>query len=409
MGIKSLKKVFDKYCPDAYQAIPLSALAGTRIAIDTANLMYLNWSVIWRGKVDELRDPLLDSVDVKQATNVWLKVFLTLIKRLLKYGITPVFVLDGDAPMEKDDTKEGRRKKQGSYEEQLDELEGRIREMDPNKLPSNIRKELGNERKRLMKYRCYLTNYQRDTLLEMLRALGIPIVQAKLEAEQLCAMLCLEGICSAVISSDTDVLAYGASVQIRGFEHRYKGYKDSSEDMDYALADNLNVILEKLEFTREQFLDMCIMCGCDYNTNIFRVGPVTAYKLIKEYGSIDNLPERYSVACLKHQRCRELFSTRPVKELMVNQELVLNVEREALQDAEKVLAKYELDEWVMILQQYYNDIPDPQENCVVDKGYYDKYQNPRRPKDMSSRQTLVNMLEEQYKELCIEPISLPDI
>ena len=40
--------------------------------------------------------------------------------------------------------------------------------------------------------------------------------------------------------------------------------------------------------THEQFVDMCILCGCDYTSTIEGVGPTTAYKLIKEHSNIEN-------------------------------------------------------------------------------------------------------------------------
>ena len=37
----------------------------------------------------------------------------------------------------------------------------------------------------------------------------------------------------------------------------------------------------------DQFIDMCILCGCDYCPTIPKIGPVRAMKLIQKYGSID--------------------------------------------------------------------------------------------------------------------------
>ena len=46
----------------------------------------------------------------------------------------------------------------------------------------------------------------------------------------------------------------------------------------------------------------------DYNKNIHKIGPEKAYKLIKEHGSIDNLPfEKTVTNILNYVRGRELF------------------------------------------------------------------------------------------------------
>ena len=70
--------------------------------------------------------------------------------------------------------------------------------------------------------------------------------------------------------------------------------------------------MESLGLTEEQFIDFCIMCGCDYNKNIPKVGPANSYTLIKEHKSIDNLPPKYDKTILKVEACRRLLSHEPV-------------------------------------------------------------------------------------------------
>ena len=36
--------------------------------------------------------------------------------------------------------------------------------------------------------------------------------------------------------------------------------------------------------TQAQFVDLCILCGCDYTANIQGVGPIKAFKYIQEEG-----------------------------------------------------------------------------------------------------------------------------
>lgn len=71
----------------------------------------------------------------------------------------------------------------------------------------------------------------------------------------------------------------------------------------------------------QQFLDLCILCGCDYNDRASfeaktpgkrprGIGWKTAFKLIKEHGSIENIGELQgiNISPLNYKRCRELFS-----------------------------------------------------------------------------------------------------
>ena len=41
-----------------------------------------------------------------------------------------------------------------------------------------------------------------------------------------------------------------------------------------------------LDMTKEQFIDLCILLGCDYCESIKGIGQATAFKLIKEHGSL---------------------------------------------------------------------------------------------------------------------------
>lgn len=50
-------------------------------------------------------------------------------------------------------------------------------------------------------------------------------------------------------------------------------------------------MIKDLGLTDDQFIDMCILCGCDYASKIEGIGPVKAYKYIKQYGSIENILE----------------------------------------------------------------------------------------------------------------------
>jgi len=54
----------------------------------------------------------------------------------------------------------------------------------------------------------------------------------------------------------------------------------------------LKTLLEGFEMTQEEFIDLCILCGCDYTNTIAGMGPKTAYNLMKECGSIEKVIEK---------------------------------------------------------------------------------------------------------------------
>lgn len=43
---------------------------------------------------------------------------------------------------------------------------------------------------------------------------------------------------------------------------------------------DLSKVLEGLELSQEEFIDLCILCGCDYTSTITGIGQVKAYKYI---------------------------------------------------------------------------------------------------------------------------------
>ena len=102
------------------------------------------------------------------------------------------------------------------------------------------------------------------------------------------------------MSEDTDVLAYGSPK----FLTKVNITNESCTEID------LKQILIDLELTYEQFRDMCIMCGTDYNDNMKGIGPQKSYDLIKAHNSIEKIENhtKHDTSVLKYVRSRELFS-----------------------------------------------------------------------------------------------------
>ena len=139
--------------------------------------------------------------------------------------------------------------------------------------------------------------------------LKVPYYDAPLEAETMCADLCKRGIVDAVLSEDTDVLAYGAPI----FLTKINTHDGTCVRIKYP------EVLEQLDLFDREFLDLCIMCGTDYNKNIFRVGPEKAYRYIQKHSSIEEISMNTTldVKILDHVRGRELFREYEQKDIKV--------------------------------------------------------------------------------------------
>lgn len=116
-----------------------------------------------------------------------------------------------------------------------------------------------------------------DECKQLFEMLGVPYVQAPGESDPTLAEMVLSGEVDGIISEDTDMLPYGCEVFLTGF-------KDS---VDYVTEFRLSHVLQKLGMSRVQFVDMCILCGCDYADKIYKIGVKTGYSMLRKHGSIE--------------------------------------------------------------------------------------------------------------------------
>lgn len=55
-----------------------------------------------------------------------------------------------------------------------------------------------------------------------------------------------------------------------------------------------------------QFIELCLLLGCDYLEPIKGIGPKTAYKLMQEHGSLDEVVEHLRAKCVLSFRSRNV-------------------------------------------------------------------------------------------------------
>ncbi|KAM6454083.1 putative flap endonuclease 1 homolog isoform 4-T5 [Liasis olivaceus] len=113
----------------------------------------------------------------------------------------------------------------------------------------------------------------------LLSYLGVPCVQAPAEAEATCAALVKSGHAWCAATEDMDALPFGAGRLLRHLAVKNSHLEEIS----------LPVVLQKLGMTQEQFVDLCILLGCDYCDKIRGLGPKKALKLLRRHGSIEQV------------------------------------------------------------------------------------------------------------------------
>jgi 5'-3' exonuclease len=303
MGIKNLHPFLRKVCPDIYQQHHLSEYRLKRFAIDLS--IYLcKYKTIYGEK--------------------WLDALFRLICILRKWNIHMVFVYDSKAPPEKDRERQERRVARKKNEERILELElGWVQErnkymgdntiidieqMEDVPLKTTLGKkkkiwtmfEIDNELNRLRRTIFSITMKDIELTKELFEICRVPYLLAIGEAEATCSVLNKNGYVYGVLTEDTDVFAYGCPNMLSKLDF------ERETVFDICLDD----ILNKTELQQDQFLDFCIMCGTDYNTNLYRIGPDKAFKLIKKYNNIDEIGKKcdsLSITSLNHKRVREIF------------------------------------------------------------------------------------------------------
>jgi 5'-3' exonuclease len=303
MGIKSsFNNFLRETCPDIFEPIHISEYSFMKVAIDISLYMHKFKAV---------------------CGDRWLSAFINLISSLRRNEIHCVFIFDGPAPPEKSGEQAKRRDSREKLDNQLYELEEAVDEYNKTGIVKSCLVDIYKKRrspKRLLvknsekvdmvwiekkieqrRNQLYsISSEDFETEKQLFNILKVPYYTAPGEAEKMCTAICIAGFVSAVLSEDTDVMAYGSPVFLTKI--------DTGADTCVRIT-NCQV-LKGLELSKEQFLDLCIMCGTDYNPNIPKIGSKTAYKLIAEHKSIEKILSDTSidVSILNHIRVRNLFT-----------------------------------------------------------------------------------------------------
>ena len=230
--------------------------------------------------------------------------FLRQIHMFFRNKILPVYVIDGEAPLEKRSTLDKRaHKRQKMYENIADLLERQSENNSPN-TSSRINAEITKFERRCVVF----SQKQVQDILYFFELLGVPVIRENEEADFILAKLSAANKIDYILSDDSDVLAFGAKRVLKNF--CIKEEKCELYDMDDILM-NLGVPMQK-------FVDICILCGCDYTTKIRNMNCGKSLQLILLWGSIEEVAKNtdYVIDLSQIDRARELFGKKLSGETM---------------------------------------------------------------------------------------------
>ncbi|KAF5197868.1 Flap endonuclease [Thalictrum thalictroides] len=264
MGIKGLTKLLAANAPNSMKETTFESYSGREIAVDASTSIYQFLIVVGRNGTQMLTN------DAGQVTSHLQGLFSRTI-RLLEAGMKPVYVFDGKPPDLKKQELAKRHSKRMDASEYLAAA-----------IESGVKEDIEKYSKRTVK----VTRQHNEDCKKLLRLMGVPVVEASSEAEAECATLCKTGKVYAVASEDMDTLTFGAPIFVR----HLMGSSRKFPVVQYEVAK----ILKELNLTMDQFIDLCILCGCDYCDGIRGIGGQTALKLVRQHGSIENIVEKIS-------------------------------------------------------------------------------------------------------------------
>lgn len=217
-------------------------------------------------------------------THKYLNFCMHYIHLLRNFGVIPVVVFDGaNLPMkEKENTL--RNETRMKYKEQA------IRIMESSGSGDSSGKKVNEEAIRYFQRAVCLTSEMVRSFISVLKEAQVEYVISPYEADAQMSYMYKNNLVDFVISEDSDLLAFGCDKVF--FKMDRNGY---GKAIDFDAVKTNNQPQQQLEgkddkflkqirsFSPLQFLQMCILSGCDYLSNIQGVGLKTAAKYMYKY------------------------------------------------------------------------------------------------------------------------------
>ena len=272
MGIKNLMKVLIDKTPTAINNLSNNQLVNKKVAIDTSIILYQYVTAI-KTMGSDLTGP-------SGASTSHIMGILVKTLQYLKFGIVPVYIFDGKPPELKMKILKDRSKIKKEALSKLLELKEEKTleqlEVKEEKTPEQLLEEK-KEKIKLLQKSVSISGTEMKQAAQIATLLGVPCIFAPEEADSECAYLSINNLVDYVASEDMDLLTFGTKKLVKNF---------SKKGM---LVISLEDILKEGNMNMDNFIDLCILLGCDYTDTIDGIGQKKAWDLMKKYGSLEEL------------------------------------------------------------------------------------------------------------------------
>lgn len=244
MGIKKMLKFLNINYPEIIKKINDNELEGKRIAIDISILLYQVVIAIRNSGADMFNNQ-------GEISSHILGLFNKTIN-LLKLNIIPIYVFDGKPSEFKSNTINNRK---DFKQKAIDKLNNTDIITEDDKI-------------KYFKRSVYITKAQINECIELLEIMGIPYIIAPEEADSQCAELVKCGLADGVLTEDMDIMTFGAK----------KIYRNLTSYKKDTLTISMDDVLNVLDINYDQFIELCLLFGCDYCEYLNDMKPEDIYK-----------------------------------------------------------------------------------------------------------------------------------
>jgi len=261
MGIKGLMKLIGDEAPSCIKEGEMKNYFGRKIAVDASMCLY-QFLIAVRQDGAQLTN------EAGEITSHLSGMFYRTV-RMIENGLKPVYVFDGKPPEMKSHELKKRAVGREKAKEELEEAK-----------ETGTAQEIDKQERRLVKV---TKDHVRDAK-KVLELLGVPYVEALCEAEAQCAQMCIEGQVNSIATEDMDSLCFKTPVLLRRLTMP-ESRKLPVQELHF------EKLMTVLGLSHAQFVDLCILMGCDYVPNIKGIGPKKAFELIKKHENIETILE----------------------------------------------------------------------------------------------------------------------
>ncbi|EHH15910.1 hypothetical protein EGK_02078 [Macaca mulatta] len=194
-----------------------------------------------------------------EPTDRYVGFCMKFVNMLLSHGIKPILVFDGCTLPSKKEVERSRRERR-----QANLLKGK----------QLLREGKVSEARECFTRSVNITHAMAHKVIKAARSQGVDCLVAPYEADAQLAYLNKAGIVKAIITEDSDLLAFGCKKVILKMDQFGNGLEIDQARL--GMCRQLGDI-----FTEEKFRYMCILSGCDYLSSLRGIGLAKACKVLR--------------------------------------------------------------------------------------------------------------------------------